>query len=463
MWGCHHSHADQPLVADDAYAALRPQPASAGAREARPGGPATREPGRRSDRSGDRTSRRHQDVRHRGPNRDPRTSRRSGLCARARPRARPISHRFLAGVLRRHEQGSEHRTRLAMGHGRICEPSERRELVASVGLAPAVQPLRVPVPNLVVQMSVLITGASGFLGSWFADWYIRQNLRVDLWLVDIQPHPTGIPVDQQDLEEWLSDFDRDIDTVFHFAAPVGGREKIEGDPLYNADSLRLDSVMFRWAIKHAKTLVYPSSSAVYGTHFQVAKGHQLQEGMFNPQNPNWYAPDEMYGFTKLVGEMLAYKASKYGLNTLAIRPFSGYGEGQSFDYPVPSIVRRALHHEDPLTVWGPGTQRRDFIHVSDVVAATMARLEHPLYGYESMNLGSGFAVSFNEIARMAAGIAGYEPEIHNLVDKPVGVDTRYCDNQRMARVYEPKVTLLQGLVRMMDWVRSLEEPVRIGA
>jgi UDP-glucose 4-epimerase len=302
--------------------------------------------------------------------------------------------------------------------------------------------------------SVLITGASGFLGSWFADWFIRQG-NTDLWMVDRKPHPTGIPVDQEDLETWLADFDQDIDLVFHFAAPVGGREKIEGDPLYNADSLRLDSVMFRWAVKHAKTLVYPSSSAVYGKQLQVGQGQQLQEGMFHPDNPNWLAPDEMYGFTKLVGEMLAWKAGKYGLSTLCLRPFSGYGEGQSFEYPVTSIVRRALNHENPLRVWGPGTQKRDFIHVSDMVAATMARLEGPIGPYEALNLGSGFPVSFDDVARLAADIAGYDPEIEHVIDKPVGVDTRYCDNQRMMRYYEPTVSLRQGLTRVMEWVDTL--------
>lgn len=309
--------------------------------------------------------------------------------------------------------------------------------------------------------TVLITGASGFLGSWFTDYFIRNGVPVDLWLVDIKNHPTGIPVDREDICTWLDTFDRDVDVVFHFAAPVGGRERIEGDPLYNADSLRIDSVVFRWAINHAKTVVYPSSSAVYGASLQEGRGRQLQEGMFNPADPNWFAPDEMYGFTKLAGEMLAYKAAKYGLNTLCIRPFSGYGEGQSFDYPVPSIVRRALNHEDPLVVWGPGTQARDFIHVSDIVGAVMARLEEPVVGYEALNLGRGFPVSFNEVAQVAAHLAGYEPQIQNLVDKPVGVDTRYCDNQRMARFYEPRVTLSQGLARVMEWVKTLDEPVKV--
>ena len=306
------------------------------------------------------------------------------------------------------------------------------------------------------EVNILITGAAGFLGSWFASYFIQKNEGHDLWLIDNNPNKTSLPMDAQDLGLWLEDFDVDCDLVFHFAAPVGGREKIEGDPLFNADSLRLDSLLFRWAIKHAKTVIYPSSSAVYGTQLQGNEAHSLHEGMFSPKNPTWLAPDEMYGFTKLAGEMLAWKSAAYGLNTLCIRPFSGYGEGQSFEYPVPSIARRALHQEDPIEVWGPGTQRRDFIHVSDIVDLTMARLEKPIEGYEAMNLASGYANSFNEIAQLCAEIVGYQPTIQNLTEKPVGVQHRFADIQRQRRYGEPKVKLRDGLTRVIDFIRAQE-------
>jgi UDP-glucose 4-epimerase len=304
--------------------------------------------------------------------------------------------------------------------------------------------------------TILITGAAGFLGSWFASRFVNEDEGHDLWMVDIAPNKNSLPMDSQDMGLWLEDFDVDVDYAFHFAAPVGGREKIEGDPLYNADSLRLDSLFFRWAIKHAKTVVYPSSSAVYGTSLQGPKAVALHEGLFNAQNPNWFAPDEMYGFTKLAGEMLAWKSAAYGLNTLCIRPFSGYGEGQSFEYPVPSIARRALHREDPLEVWGPGTQSRDFIHVTDIVDLTLAALADGVEGYQTLNLGSGYALTFNEIALACARIVGYEPEIVNLVDKPVGVQRRFADTARQHRIGEPKVSITDGLTRVIDFIRAQE-------
>ena len=111
-------------------------------------------------------------------------------------------------------------------------------------------------------MKILITGSSGFLGSHFIHHFAGIE-DVDIWTVDINPSYLGLPGDVMDMVEWLDGFDEQVDRVYHFASPVGGRMKIELDPMYNADALRLDQAIFRWAVEHATTLIYPSSSAVY--------------------------------------------------------------------------------------------------------------------------------------------------------------------------------------------------------
>lgn len=304
-------------------------------------------------------------------------------------------------------------------------------------------------------MKILITGASGFLGSWYLNHYIVEEQGHDIYSVDIRPHPKGLPIDQQDMEAWLGEFDEDVDIAFHFAAPVGGRMKIERDPMYNADAFRLDSVFFRWAVRHAKLAVYPSSSAVYPVSLQGRLNSKLlHEGFQSASYPTWSAPDELYGFSKLAAEVMAQKAwEKHGLSTLIIRPFSGYGPGQSMDYPVPSILRRALLREDPLVVWGSGQQRRDFVYVTDIVDATIARIDAGVEGVQVMNISSGFGVPFTDIARTAAKLAGYEPEIVTHPDKPEGVFDRRGDNQRMLRYFTPEVGLEQGLKWTMDEVQ----------
>jgi nucleoside-diphosphate-sugar epimerase len=305
---------------------------------------------------------------------------------------------------------------------------------------------------------ILITGAAGFLGRHFARHYMDAG--ADLVLVDDFSSPYAEWPEPGD--EWTEFIPTDAvayfeeseavpEIVYHFAAPVGGREKIEGDPLFNADSLRLDAALFRWAAKaKPKVIVYPSSSAVYGVGWQ-GEGHQaLHESLFSPSFEDaWDVPDEMYGFTKLVGEVLAWKAARYGVNTLCIRPFSGYGEDQSMEYPMPSIIDRVKHRRDPLTIWGPGHQSRDFIHVDDVVAATVKRIEAGIDGYVAMNIGTGIPTSFEHLAKKAARLAGYQPSIECLPDKPFGVMHRYCDPTEMLKYHVPEVSLTEGIRRML--------------
>jgi nucleoside-diphosphate-sugar epimerase len=300
-------------------------------------------------------------------------------------------------------------------------------------------------------MKVLITGAAGFLGRKFLEYHKSVNDTV--FAVDdfsnAEPVP-GFPIMQSDAASFLHDFDMRMDLAYHFAAPVGGRLKIEGDPLFNADSLRLDSEFFRWAVQFATTAIYPSSSAVYGVDYQGEGGMALGEGLFSPEDTRWSAPDEMYGFTKMAGEVLAFKAAKYGLNTLCIRPFSGYGGTQSLQYPIPSICLRALNQEDPLTVWGSGYQTRDFIHVDDLVTTTIKAVRRGIFGYETLNIGSGIPTSFVDVARLAAELVGYAPIIVTDATKPQGVSQRYADTARMRKIHTPTITLKDGLAEVLE-------------
>jgi nucleoside-diphosphate-sugar epimerase len=314
-------------------------------------------------------------------------------------------------------------------------------------------------------MNILVTGAAGFLGRSFTRHLVAAGHEV--WAIDDMSAeharwPFETPPERRrecDAGWWFTDgafewradhWPTYFDRIYHFAAPVGGRMKIEYDQLYNADSLRLDMLMFRYAAKHARVAVYPSSSAVYGTVFQEDDGHtSLSEEMFIPNDGYWERPDSMYGFTKLAGEVLACTAAEYGLATLCIRPFSGYGEEQPLDYPMPAITARAARKENPLMVWGSGLQTRDFIHVTDVVGATEAMLDQGLHGYQALNIGTGIATSFREVARLAANIVGYAPTIKTDESKPVGVANRYADTERMRAVYTPKVSLEEGIELMV--------------
>ncbi|MFN5370959.1 MAG: NAD-dependent epimerase/dehydratase family protein, partial [Bacteroidia bacterium] len=168
-----------------------------------------------------------------------------------------------------------------------------------------------------------------------------------------------------------------IDDVFHFAAIVGGRAKIDGDPMMVALDLAIDAEMFYWAVNYKPArLLYPSSSAAYPVDLQSESGAiALKESDINFKRMG--EPDMTYGWSKLTGEFLAkIAASHYGLKVTCIRPFSGYGEDQDLTYPVPAIAARAAKKEEPFEVWGSGYQGRDFVHIDDVIDCILLAMDH---------------------------------------------------------------------------------------
>jgi GDP-L-fucose synthase len=183
-------------------------------------------------------------------------------------------------------------------------------------------------------------------------------------------------------------------------------------------------------------VIYFSSSAVYPIELQTQRAHvKLVETLVNFDTTRISMPDMTYGFAKLTGEYLAQYAAKcYGLDVVIYRPFSGYGPDQSFDYPFPSIIRRAVRREDPFVIWGSGNQVRDFIHIDDVVNAVFATKDILKPG-EVLNLGSGQPTSFKMLAEIACQYAGYSPKIICDTTKPEGVFYRVADDYKLRNLY----------------------------
>jgi nucleoside-diphosphate-sugar epimerase len=159
-------------------------------------------------------------------------------------------------------------------------------------------------------------------------------------------------------------------------------------------------------------------------------------------------PDQVYGWSKLVGEVLAAKLRETGVPVTVVRPFSGYGTDQDPTYPFPAFIARAKAREDPFTVWGDGHQTRDFIHVDDVVNGTLAAVDQGVDG--PLNLCTGRPVSFGVLAMEVCRQAGYLPDFHYATDQPTGVRYRVGDPTRMLEVYQPKVTLEEGIRRALE-------------
>ena len=254
------------------------------------------------------------------------------------------------------------------------------------------------------------------------------------------------------------DFDKFAD-VFHFAAIVGGRVVIDGDPMMVALDLSIDAEFFYWACRYKpERVLYPSSSAAYPVNLQT-EDHAIALKETDIDRTNMGQPDMTYGWAKLTGEYLAHIAAKYyGLKVTCIRPFSGYGEDQDLTYPIPAIALRAARREDPIEVWGTGKQGRDFVHIEDVMDCILLAMDH-IHDGSAINIGMGRLTSFLEIIEVLSDIAGYKPEIKRLLDKPVGVHSRYCNmdfvKERLG--WEAKISMEEGMRRMYEAAVAREE------
>jgi nucleoside-diphosphate-sugar epimerase len=160
--------------------------------------------------------------------------------------------------------------------------------------------------------------------------------------------------------------------------------------------------------------------------------------MITPSAP--HSPDMTYGMAKVIGEYLA----SFVENVHIFRPFSGYAYDQDLNYPFPMYIKRALEKSDLFEVWGPGTQTRDFIHMTDVVDAVLTAVEQGIAG--PINLGTGRSTSFMELAQMSMDAVGYKGEILTRPDKPVGCMHRVSDNTKLLSFYTPKITLEAGII-----------------
>ena len=322
----------------------------------------------------------------------------------------------------------------------------------------------------------LVTGSAGFVGRHMVRELITRGY--DVVRSDIN-HDTDPDTNGTFTSDCLNIFrnpfqTRIYDLVVHCAFHVGGRVAIGGINTHFLKNLQLDSAMFEWAVRtKQKRVLYFSSSAAYPIAHQgevhpydaflwdsgnpVQNTYRLHEDdiHFNGNEPFSIVPDAEYGWAKLTGERMARNARNNGLSVTVVRPFSGYGEDQSLDYPFPSIIQRASQGD--LSVWGPEGQCRDWIHISDVVRGALAVVES---GTEDpVNLCTGIGMEMGQLAEMIWELKNRDLPVpaesprrkpRYMTDQPTGVFYRVGDPTRSHQYYTPQVSLEEGILRALD-------------
>jgi nucleoside-diphosphate-sugar epimerase len=205
-----------------------------------------------------------------------------------------------------------------------------------------------------------------------------------------------------------------------------------------------------------RRLVYASSSSAYG----VAHGGARVETM-PPQ------PLSPYAVSKLAGEHYCQAfAHVYGLETVCLRYFNVFGPRQDPDSPYAAVIPRfisALLADRPLTIYGDGTQTRDFTYVGNVVSANMLAMAAPAVSGEVFNVGCGQQTSLNELASQLAQIAGAKPRIERLPPRSGDLPHSLANitKARSLLGFEPKFGLSEGLQRTWEYFLGLPANQRL--
>lgn len=256
--------------------------------------------------------------------------------------------------------------------------------------------------------------------------------------------------------EFASHVVRGQDTVFHLAAMHGGRGYIDTHPVECTNNMLLDHVVFNAAAAAGVgRIVHASSACVYPVNLQANDIHRLllREEDAGFDEPGRAFADGEYGWAKLMGELqLRAFHKQYGLDAVAARIFTAYGERENESHAVVALIAKAAARLDPYPVWGDGRQTRNFTYVGDTVMGLA--LAGRMSGYQVLNVGSAQHHTILELMDVIFERLDWRPDALDLqLDKPVGVRSRASDNTRIKQLtaWEPKTSLAEGVARTIDW------------
>jgi GDP-L-fucose synthase len=239
--------------------------------------------------------------------------------------------------------------------------------------------------------------------------------------------------------------------VFLAAARVGGIHANDSHPVdFLRDNLLIETAVFTAAEEvEVEKLLFLGSSCIYPRLAdQPIAEEALLTGPLEPTN-EWYA------IAKIAGIKLAQAYRKqYGCDFISAMPTNLYGPGDNFDplgsHVLPALIRKV--HEAkaaaaPVTIWGTGTPRREFLYVDDCADACVHLMQHwsdPL----PVNVGTGEDIAIIELVRLVMEVIGHDAAIVTDPSKPDGTPRKLLDTARLnALGWRPSVALREGIAR----------------
>ncbi|MDD5194968.1 MAG: SDR family oxidoreductase [Candidatus Omnitrophica bacterium] len=299
-------------------------------------------------------------------------------------------------------------------------------------------------------MKAIVTGGAGFIGSHLAERLIKDGHEVIVLdnlstgrLDNLEEVKTNNKFSFYNVD--ISKFDtihkhfKGVDWVFHLAALADIVPSIDEPLKYHASNVDgTIAVLEASRLGGVKKFIYTASSSCYG----IAQNYPTQEvADISPQYP--------YAFTKYIGERYTFHwAQVYKLKIASLRLFNVYGPRSRTSGTYGAVFGVFLAqklHGAPFTVVGDGTQRRDFIYVTDVAAAFLSAAQSDISG-EVFNIGSSQPQSINTLVSLLGGEIAYIPK------RPGEPDCTWADITKIKSMlgWQPVVSFQEGVRLMLD-------------
>ena len=316
-------------------------------------------------------------------------------------------------------------------------------------------------------MSVLVTGAAGFIGSHvvdqllergeevlgfdsFDDFYGREIKEENLAVATDHARFTLVEGDIRDRSRFAG-FPDSIDTIVHLAARAGVRPSIR-DPLLYADvNLMGTSLLLEFAReREIRSFVFASSSSsVYGNNEKVPFSEE--DSVDRPISP--------YAATKKAGELLCHTQTHlHGISCTCLRFFTVYGPRQRPDLAIRKFSRLVLSGQE-LPRFGNGTTARDYTFIEDIIQGVTAAVDFTRRGegrFEVINLGESRTVTLSEMIRVVGEVFDRKPRIRSLPMQPGDVERTYADVTKARELlgYRPSTEFVDGMRAFASWYET---------
>jgi len=317
--------------------------------------------------------------------------------------------------------------------------------------------------NYFKNKTVVVTGGCGFLGSWICTTILKMGGRVfcvdnlstgiTLNLDELKKNENFIFINKDIQKLSLTELPKNANIVLHFASRASP-DDYRNHPI---DTLESNSIgtknLLEYSIKNQSLFLFASTSEIYGEPSVVP------------------TPETYYGYVNTMGQRSCYDEGKryaeslihayhqtYGIEVRVARIFNTYGPGlrPEGDYgrAMSRFILQGLKNE-PITIYGDGSQTRSFNYITDTLTGIMSILANKSFNVKPVNIGNSKEIKILDLANMIKKITKSKSKIVFLPPHSDDPKRRCPDTTRLREIgWKPLVSLEEGLKTTIEWIRK---------